>query len=83
MTSYRTFEPHITLPLAALTSTRQNLDPDKVAALAKVMLQVGSVMSPIYVNAVADGYRVRDGHHRVAAARAAGFTHAPCLVVSE
>lgn len=81
-TSYRTYEPHFTLPLAALPPTAQNLDAEKVAALAKLMLQAGTVMSPIYLNAAADGYHVRDGNHRVAAARAAGFTHAPCLVVA-
>ena len=26
-------------------------------------------MPPVYVNAAADGYHIRDGHHRVAAAR--------------
>ena len=83
MTAYRTYEPHVTLPLAALPPTNQNLDANKVKALTKIMLQVGTVMSPIYVNVAADGYHIRDGNHRVAAARAAGFTHAPCLVVSE
>lgn len=83
MKSYRTYEPHVTLPLAALPPTEQNLDPDKVKTLAKIMLQVGSIMSPIYVNAGADGYHIRDGNHRVAASRAAGFTHAPCLIVSD
>ena len=66
MTSYRTYEPHVTLPLAALTPTKQNLDADKVAALAKTMLRAGSIMPPVYVNAAADGYHIRDGHHRVA-----------------
>jgi ParB-like chromosome segregation protein Spo0J len=40
-------------------------------------------MPPVYVNAAADGYHIRDGHHRVAAARLAGFDAVPCLVVSE
>ena len=83
MTSYRTYEPHVTLPLAALTPTKQNLDADNVAALAKTMLRAGSIMPPVYVNAAADGYHIRDGHHRVAAARLAGFDAVPCLVVSE
>lgn len=83
MTSYRTFEPHVTLPLSALPPTEQSLDANKVAALAKIMLQVGTIMSPIYVKAAADGYRVRDGHHRVAASRAAGFDAVPVRVVSE
>jgi ParB family transcriptional regulator, chromosome partitioning protein len=82
-TSYRTYEPHFTLPLAALPPTEQNLDANKVAALAKLMLQVGTVMSPIYVNAAADGYRIRDGRHRVAAARAAGFDAVPVRVMSD
>lgn len=83
MRSYRTYEPHVTLPLAALPPTGQNLDADKVKTLAKIMLQVGSIMSLIYVNAGADGYYIRDGHHRVAAARAAGFDAVPVRVVSE
>jgi ParB-like chromosome segregation protein Spo0J len=82
MRSYRTFEPHVTLPLAALPPTQENLDADKVETLAKIMLQVGTIMSPIYVATTADGFHVRDGRHRLAAARAAGFTHAPCLIVS-
>lgn len=83
MRSYRTFEPHVTLPLAALPPTEQSLDPNKVKTLAKIMLQVGSIMSPIYVNARADGYHIRDGNHRIAAARAAGFDAVPARVVSE
>ena len=83
MRSYRTYEPHVTLPLAALPQSEEGLDADKVKKLAKLMLTVGSVMSPVLVNTVASGYLVRDGHHRVAAARLAGFDAVPCLVVSE
>ena len=53
MRTYRTFEKHFTLPLAQLPQSEEDLDTAKVATLAKLMLQVGSIMSPICVNATA------------------------------
>lgn len=83
MKAYRTFEKNFTLPLAQLPPSKENLDPDKVKKLAKLMLQVGSIMSPICISAAADGFHIRDGNHRVAAARAAGFDAVPALIVSD
>ena len=82
MTSYRTYEPHV--------NAAAGLDPHQTkprrrqgGGAGQDHAPAGSIMPPVYVNAAADGYRIRDGHHRVAAARLAGFDAVPCLVVSE
>jgi hypothetical protein len=42
--------------------------------------QNGEVLPPISVTAVADGYAIRDGHHRVSVARARGAETITALV---
>ena len=46
-------------------------------------MQRWAPMPPVMVNAVAGAYVLRDGHHRVEAARLAGYSHVPALLVSE
>ena len=70
-----------TLPLAALSLSEgpPSLDASKVTRIAKA-LAGGGVLPPIKVSRRSGGYLVRDGHHRVAAARLAGLETVPVLV---
>ena len=42
--------------------------------------QSGEVLPPISVTAVADGYAIRDGHHRVSVAKARGAETITALI---
>ncbi len=61
---------------------KRALDVDRVDRIAAAMMSRRD-FSPIYVVALPDGkFEMRDGHHRLAAARRLGAVAIPALIVS-
>lgn len=81
--------PHVSVPLASLRASDQprHLNTEAVDRMTQSLKEVGliqpiTVRPSVVMNGIAeDGYRIVAGHHRVAAARALGWTEIPAFVL--
>ena len=72
------------LPLSSFVRRKdvRAIDPATVTALASSIRDVG-VINPIRVRAIGEQWQVVAGSHRLAAAKEAGLSELPCIVVED
>ncbi|MCF6432935.1 ParB N-terminal domain-containing protein [Leisingera sp. MMG026] len=71
-----------TLPVAEIQVEERlrTASPTAVASIVSSIHEVGSILQPLLVRRVKDGYRLMDGLHRLTAAKEAGLEEVPVKV---